>query len=473
MQELSSGQKLEKKLARQERKVWDKITAAQREEIFQLGEEYKSFLDRAKTEREAVESIIEHAKAAGFLALDTIEENGKLNPGQRFYLVNRGKMVILGVAGHAPISQGVRLVGSHLDAPRLDLKPNPLYESEGFGLLKTHYYGGIKKYQWTAIPLAIHGVVINSRGEKITFNVGEKPGDPVFTITDLLPHLAKEQMKKTMGEAIPGENLNLLVASIPHADEEVKERVKLAVLEYLHQQYGLVEEDLISAELEVVPAGEARDIGFDRGLIGAYGQDDRVCVFPSLKAVCELKTPTKTALALFVDKEEIGSTGNTGAQSRFLEYALSRLCALAGLQGPQAVLTVLANSQALSGDANTAEDPNYEGVLDKRNAAGLGRGVVITKYTGAGGKYEANDAHAEFVGEIRNLFNRNGVFWQIGELGKVDQGGGGTIAQFLANLGIETLDCGPALLSIHSPLEIASKADVYMAYKAYKVFLEQ
>lgn len=473
MTESSVGKELEKKLAWKEKKVWDKITDQQKEEIFALGEEYKQFLNQAKTEREAVEAIIARARAMGFVDLTAYERAGKIVPGDKFYAVNRDKMLILGVAGEEVLEQGLLLVGSHLDAPRLDLKPNPLYESEGVCLLKTHYYGGLKKYQWPGLPLALHGVVINSRGEKLTLQLGENPADPVFTITDLLPHLAKEQMKKTMGEGVQGESLNLLVGSIPHPDEEVKERVKLALLEYLNRQYGLIEEDFISAELEIVPAGQARDIGFDRSMVGAYGQDDRVCVFPSLKAICELERPRKTALALFVDKEEIGSTGNTGAQSRFLEFVTARLCALGKLSGPEAVLQVFANSQALSGDANTAEDPNYEGVLDKRNAAGLGRGVVITKYTGAGGKYEANDANAEFVGKVRNLFNQHEVVWQIGELGKVDQGGGGTIAQFLANQGIETLDCGPALLGIHSPLEVASKADVYMAYKAYRVFWEQ
>lgn len=473
MEQLSRSKELEKKLKWERKNVWTKVEPQEKEWIFRLGEEYKEFLNRAKTEREAVEVIVEQARAAGFVELSALEAGGSLSPGQKFYVVNRGKMVILGVWGQAPLTAGLRLVGSHLDAPRLDLKPNPLYESENLALFKTHYYGGIKKYQWPSMPLALHGVVVNARGEKLKLAIGERPEDPVFTITDLLPHLAQDQMKKTMAEGIPGENLNVLVASIPYEDEEVKERVKLAVLEYLHQTYGLVEEDLLSAELEIVPAGPARDLGFDRSLVGAYGQDDRACVFPSLKAILELDRPFNTALALFVDKEEIGSMGNTGAQSRFLELVVARLCALAGLTGPQSVLHVLNQSQALSADVIAAEDPSYEGVMDKRNAAALGCGVVLTKYTGSRGKYDANDAHAEFLGQIRSLFNSAGVIWQIGEMGKVDQGGGGTIAQYLANLGIETLDCGPALLGIHSPFEVASKADIYMAYKAYKAFWEQ
>ncbi|MDS1030570.1 aminopeptidase [Bacillota bacterium LX-D] len=471
MSELSKGQELEKKLIWKEQLVWEKIGEQEKEQIFSLNEKYKTFLDRAKTEREGVEYIVEQAQKAGFRALEEYIAQGQIAPGQKFYSVNRGKMVVLGIMGATPLAEGVHLVGAHLDAPRLDLKPNPLYESEGLGLLKTHYYGGIKKYQWLTIPLAIHGVIVNSQGKKIKIAIGEKDSDPIFTITDLLPHLAKEQMKKTMTEGVTGESLNLLVGSIPYSDEEVKEKVKLALLDQLHREYDLLEEDLISSEIEIVPAGKARDLGLDRSMIGAYGQDDRACAFPSFTAICELEKPQKTALAFFTDKEEIGSMGNTGAKSRFLEYLLARMCLLE--KKNTLALEVLNNSQALSADVVAAEDPNYEGVMDKRNAAALGRGVVLTKYTGAGGKYDANDAHAEFVGEIRNLFNEHGVVWQVGELGKVDQGGGGTIAQFLADQGFETLDCGLALLSIHAPLEVASKADIYMAYKAYRTFWEK
>jgi len=464
----TGGKESEKRLCWQIKNAWEKMDEEEKKEVFSFAEGYKKFLNRAKTEREAVDFMVERLKTNGFKDLREFSQG--LSAGDKFYLVNRGKMLVAGVMGSEPLTNGVRLVGSHVDAPRLDGKPNPIYESSGFALFKTHYYGGIKKYQWPAIPLALHGVVITAEGEKITLTIGENPEDPVFTITDLLPHLAKDQMKKTMSEGISGESLNLLLATIPHADEEAKDRVKLAVLEYLSDNYGLVEEDLVSAEIEIVPAGEARDVGLDRSMVGFYGQDDRVCVFASFEAILATDKPLKTAIALFSDKEEIGSMGNTGAQSRFLEYVIAKLCALTKLEGVATVLEVLANSEALSADTTAAIDPNYEEVSDKQNGAYLGKGVVLTKYTGARGKYDANDAHAEYVGKIRRLFNEAGVAWQIGEMGKVDQGGGGTIAQYLANLGIETIDCGPALLGLHSPFEVASKADLFMSYKAYKAF---
>ncbi len=338
-------------------------------------------------------------------------------------------------------------------------------------LFKTHYYGGIKKYHWPVIPLALHGVVLKADGTKTTVVIGETDTDPVFVITDLLPHLAKDQMNKKLSESIPGENLNLLVGTIPVKDEEAKERVKLAVMEYLNREYGWVEEDFISAELQVVPAGRARDAGFDRSLIAAYGHDDRACAYPTLRALAEIEKPRRTALALFTDKEEIGSTGNTGMQARFFENFLAELSVLKGDSTPDlGVRRLLARSRAISADVNAAEDPNFRDVVDKYNAARLGYGIVLTKYTGSGGKYHASDANAEFVSQIRRLFNSQRIAWQAGELGKVDQGGGGTIAQYLANLGMDVLDCGVALLSMHAPLEIVSKVDLYMAYKAYKAF---
>lgn len=464
------GKEIEKRLSWQVKSVWEKMNDEEKSTVFSFAEEYKIFLNQAKTEREAVEVMVARLKANGFKDLKEFSQG--INPGDKFYIVNRSKMLIAGVLGSESLTDGVRIVGSHVDAPRLDGKPNPIYESNGFALFKTHYYGGIKKYQWPGIPLALHGVVITEKGEKITLTIGEKAEDPVFTITDLLPHLAKDQMKKTMDEGVTGESLNLLLGTIPHPDEEVKDRVKLAVLEYLAGKYGLVEEDLVSAEIEIVPAGEARDVGLDRSMVGFYGQDDRVCVFASLEAILATTKPQKTAIALFSDKEEIGSMGNTGAQSRFLEYVIAKLCALTKLEGIATVLEVLNNSEALSADTTAAIDPNYEEVSDKQNGASLGKGIVLTKYTGARGKYDANDAHAEYVGKIRWLLNQAGVIWQIGEMGKVDQGGGGTIAQYLANQGIETIDCGPALLGLHSPFEVASKADLYMSYKAYKAFFE-
>ncbi|HBT19847.1 MAG TPA: aminopeptidase [Peptococcaceae bacterium] len=449
--------------------VWETVKEKEKEKIFALGEEYKDFLDKSKTEREAVREIVRAARERGFLNLKEVRDSNQLKPGTGFFDVYRDKAVILGVMGISELSRGIRLVGSHLDSPRLDLKPQPLYEKCDLALFKTHYYGGIKKYQWTAIPLALHGIVVLQDGRKIEVVIGEDGDDPVFTITDLLPHLAGEQNKRRLSEAIKGEELNVLVGSIPLKGEGYKEKVKLAVLERLHRTYGITEEDFISAELEMVPAGNARDIGFDRGLIGAYGQDDRICVFASLKAVFDIGIPEKTAFALFVDKEEIGSVGNTGMQSKILEETLQHLMEITEQEA--SIYKLLSCSQALSADVNAAVDPTWEDVMDKLNAAKLGYGVCLTKYTGARGKVDASDAHAEYVAEIRSLFNRNGIIWQTGELGKVDQGGGGTIAKYLANLNMEVIDCGMPLLSMHAPFEVSSKGDLYMGYKGFKAFL--
>ncbi|NLL18079.1 MAG: aminopeptidase [Clostridia bacterium] len=467
--QLSKGQALEQKLRYKKQNVWEKLSPEETKAVFALGEKYRDYLSQVKTEREAVAFMLSRAQAAGFQDLDTIK---KLRPGQKFYVAHRQKVLLLGVAGQRPLGEGLRLVGSHLDAPRLDLKPHPLYESDGLALLKTHYYGGIKKYQWPAIPLALHGVVLKADGTALNLVIGEREEEPVFTVTDLLPHLAREQMEKTMKEGIKGEDLNILAGSIPYPDEEVQEKVKLAVLNHLYEKYGLVEEDLVSAEVELVPAGPARDVGFDESLIGGYGQDDRACAFTAFEAIMEVEKPVHTALAFFVDKEEIGSTGNTGAQSRFLEYAVARLGALAGETTLEEVYRIFDRTTALSADTLAAMDPSWPNVLDKFNAPVLGHGVVIMKYSGSGGKYDTSDAHGETVFSVRKLFQDKGIIWQTGELGKVDQGGGGTIAQFLAKTGMDVLDCGPALLSIHSPFEIASKADIYMATKAYRVFLQ-
>ncbi|HHY59464.1 MAG TPA: aminopeptidase [Clostridia bacterium] len=465
----TGGQALERQLAYRKKNVWEHLSPQKREAVFRVGEDYKEYLSRAKTEREAVRFMMEGAQAAGFRPLEELKQ---WKPGQRFYITYRHKVLLLGVAGERPLREGLRLIGAHIDAPRLDLKPQPLYESDGLALLKTHYYGGIKKYQWPALPLALHGVVMKADGEVLQLVIGEEEKDPVFTVTDLLPHLAKDQMEKKMREGIPGENLNVLAGSLPYLDEEVKEKVKLAVLQHLHDQYGLVEEDLVSAELELVPAGKARDVGLDRSLVGGYGQDDRACAFALFRAILPVQRPRHTALALFVDKEEIGSTGNTGAQSRLLEYFVARLGELAGSHTVKDLWQVFDRSLAVSADTTAAVDPSWPEVLDKYNAPVLGHGVVLLKYSGSGGKYDTSDAHAETVYRVRRLFNEHGVIWQSGELGKVDQGGGGTIAQFLAQTGMDVIDCGPALLSIHSPFEIASKADIYMTCKAYQLFLE-
>ncbi len=461
-------EELRKRLVRKAQLVWDVLEPGEKEEVFEFAERYKAFLDSAKTEREAVRLIEVFAKKKGF------KDITRARGGKRFYKINRNKNIVLAVIGKKPLVSGVNLIASHVDSPRLDLKQNPLYEEVDLAFLKTHYYGGIKKYQWLARPLAIHGKVIKRDGSHLDLQVGESDHDPVFTIADLLPHLAhKVQTEKKVSEAFEGEKLNVLVGSVPIGDDETKERFKLAVLEYLFDTYGIVEEDLVSAEIEIVPAGRARDVGWDRSLIGAYGQDDHVCVYATLEAVGELKTPETTAVALFIDKEEIGSDGSTGAKSRFLEGFVADLFEVTGEQpSGTALRSCLMSSRALSADVNGALDPDYQDVHEKRNAARIGYGVCITKFTGSRGKYGSSDANAEYVAEIRKLFNENRVVWQTGELGKVDEGGGGTIAKFLAVYGMEVVDCGTPVLSMHSPFEIASKADTYMTHKGYRVFFK-
>lgn len=466
------GKKLLNKLERKALNAWDRLEPAEQEDAWQLGEAYKDFLSQAKTERETVAVVTQEAVGRGFLPWGELAGR-PLTPGTCFIRTWRGKAVVLGIIGKEPLTDGFRLVAAHIDSPRLDLKPYPLYEGANLALLKTHYYGGIKKYHWLARPLALHGVVITTDGRHLELAWGEKDGDPVFSITDLLPHLSKEQAEKKLKDATSGEDLNVLAGHIPYSeDEEIKERVKLAVLDYLHREYGLVEEDLLTAELEIVPAGPARDVGLDRGLVGGYGQDDRVCVFAALQGLWRVQVPPRyTALVLLVDKEEVGSMGNTGAQGPVLTDAVADLNRLtAGDDSPSRLRVILGNSLALSADVDGGLDPTYEAAWDKLNAARIGGGVVLTKYTGSGGKYSANDAHAEYLNQIRRLFNRSGVVWQMGELGKVDQGGGGTIAQFLGNLGMDIVDCGVAVLSMHSPFEITSKADLYYTTKGYQVF---
>lgn len=459
---------LRKKVVRNSPLVWDVLTSRDKQQVFSFSDRYKGFLDAAKTEREAVRHIVAYAQSRRFSDIE------KSATGRRFYKVNKGKSIALAVIGSAPLESGFNLIVSHIDAPRLDLKQNPLYEEVELAFFKTHYYGGIKKYQWLARPLAIHGTVVTSDGKSIDIQIGEDPTDPVFTISDLLPHLAhKIQADKKVSEAFEAEKLNVLVGSVPIGDDKTKERFKLAVLDHLHSAYGMIEEDLVSAELEIVPAGNARDIGWDRGLIGAYGQDDRVCAYACLEAVAQISKPKRTAVALFMDKEEIGSDGSTGAKSRFLENFVADLFETVGRSpNNRNVRTALVHSRALSADVNCALDPDYQEVHEKRNAARVGHGVSMTKFTGSRGKYGSSDANAEFLGLVRKLFNDNGVVWQTGELGRVDEGGGGTIAKFLAVYGMEVLDCGTPILSMHSPFEIASKADVFMTYKAYRTFFQ-
>ena len=472
MDNKSKGKELQENLTHKWENVWEVIDNEEREKVFKISEEYKDFLDKGKTEREAAEEVIRLATENGYISLEEIIEKGiKPSAGMKIYANNKNKAVALFVLGKEKLEKGMHIVGSHLDAPRIDLKQFPLYEDSGLAMLKTHYYGGIKKYQWVTLPLALHGVVIKENGEKVNIVIGEDEEDPVFFITDLLPHLAKDQMTKNMGEGITGEGLNILIGSIPYNDDEISEKVKLNVLTILNDKYGIREGDFTTAELEVVPAGKSRDVGIDKSMVGGYGQDDRVCAFTSLKAILDVENPNKTAVALFVDKEEIGSVGNTSMESKFFENTVSELINLTEENYSELIVKrALANSCVLSADTLGAFDPNYPEVLDKLNAPFLGKGVTVLKYTGVRGKGGSNDANSEYLSKIRKIFNDNNVVWQMGELGKVDQGGGGTIAYILANYGMEVVDCGVGLLSVHAPYEIASKADVYMAYKGYNAF---
>ncbi len=459
--------KLEKTLKGRHPLVWDELSLADREEMWKHTEDYKAFLDASKTEREAVREIVARAEKAGFKPLD----EGK---GKKFYSTFMGKVAMLAVAGKKPMSEGFRLIMSHVDAPRLDLKPHPLYEEVDLAMLKTHYYGGIKKYQWLSRPLALHGFVVKSDGTRIDLVIGEDENDPVMTIADLLPHLSrKAQSDKKVAEAFPAEKLNIIVGSLPLGDEEVKERFKLAVLDILYQRYGIIEDDFMSAEFEAVPAGKARDVGLDRSMIGAYGQDDRISAYTSLSALLEIKNPEYTCLAVFVDKEEIGSDGATGAKAHFLEAFVNDLMEKLGEKPSwSAVRKAFMKSKALSADVNGALDPDYQEVHEKMNAARLGYGPCVTKYTGSGGKYDASEASAEFMGWLRGVFQKENVTWQSGLLGRVDEGGGGTVAMYLASYSMEIVDCGPALLAMHAPFELSSKSDIYMTTRAYRAFFQ-
>lgn len=448
--------------------VYEVLTDEQSSEMEKLCDEYRKYLDTGKTERECVKESIELAKSNGFKELAELDT---LKPGDKIYTVNRGKNILLAVIGTDSIFEGLNLVGAHIDSPRLDLKQNPLYESNDMALLKTHYYGGIKKYQWTAIPLAMHGVVYTQSGDKIELNIGESEDDPVFCITDLLPHLAVDQMSKKMTEGIEGENLNILIGGRPINSADVSEKVKFAILKHLNKKYNMKEKDFQTAEIEIVPAFKAKNVGLDESFIGAYGQDDRVCAFTTIKSILDIDVPKKTAVAILVDKEEIGSMGNTGMLSAFFEMTVAEITEkLTGSCTITQYNKVISNSACMSSDVNAAVDPNYESVSEKKNASFCNCGVVLTKYTGSRGKSGSSDANAEFVSLLSKIMSDNGVVWQTGELGKVDQGGGGTIAQYVANLNMEVIDCGVSVLSMHAPFEVTAKTDVYMAYRAYKAF---
>ena len=428
-------------------------------------EGYKQFLDKAKTEREATVTAIKMAEAKGFVPFDRTK---KYNKGDKVYFNNRSKTVAFAVIGEEPVEEGTNITAAHIDSPRLDLKPNPLYEDIELALFKTHYYGGIKKYQWTAVPLALHGVFALKDGTVKEVSIGEEDNEPKFVINDLLPHLASEQNKRTLNEGIKGEELNVLVGSHPFKDDKGSELVKLNILKILNEKYGITESDFLSAELEIVPAVKACDIGFDHSMIGAYGQDDRVCAYPALTAILEVEAPQKTAVAILADKEETGSDGNTGLNSDFLRFVIGDL---AKMQGGDATVA-LRNSKCLSADVNAATDPTFQDVMERRNASYLNYGVVVTKYTGARGKGGTSDASAEYMAFVRNMLDKAGIAWQTGELGKVDIGGGGTVAKYIANMGVDVVDLGVPVLSMHAPFETTAKFDVYMCFKAMYEFMK-
>ena len=464
---MSETEKLKDFLFNTKKCGWETLADSVKNDVIRFSDEYIHFLNRSKTEREATSFITEILDKNGFV---NIKDKMILVPGDKVYYVNREKSVYAAIMGNKPVEAGLNIIGSHIDSPRLDLKPNPLYEDNGFAYFKTHYYGGVKKYQWTTIPLSIHGVIVKANGEKVTINIGEDESDPIFTITDLLPHLAQEQMEKKLKDGIAGEDLNLLIGSIPIGDEKTTERIKLNVLKILNDKYGITEKDFVSSELELVPAFKARSLGFDRSMVAGYGQDDKICAYTSLRALLDTVTPAKTAVCIFADKEEIGSMGNTGMESHVFDTFISELLNKTNTNRPNLLDKVFCNSKMLSADVDAGLDPIYASVSEKNNAAFIGMGVGLNKYTGARGKSGASDANAEFVAQIRNIFESNNIAYQVSELGKVDTGGGGTIAYILANKGVDVIDCGVPVLSMHAPYEVTSKFDVYEAYRAYSAF---
>ena len=472
----SKGQILAEKLLTKKKNVWEGIDQKTDREVEAFARSYMDILDRGKTEREFSAASVELLKSKGFKSLDDIKtptpKEGKnlFAPGTKLYSHIKGKALIFAVIGKKPLTDGINILGAHIDSPRLDLKPSPLYEDTDFALLDTHYYGGIKKYQWTTIPLAMHGVFIDSKGKEVNISIGEDEKDPVFTISELLIHMSQDQLQKKGIEVVEGEDLDVLVGSRPYDDEKVKEKVKLRFLSILNEKYGLDEASFSSAEIEFVPAHKARDIGLDRSMIGGYGHDDRCCAYPALRAIMEVasgkEAPEKTVLCYFSDKEEIGSVGNTGAQSWGFENFIAAIC------GEDKLRKTMLHSSMLSTDVAAAVEPTYAGVFDKRNSSYMGKGLVLTKYTGSGGKRGASDANAEFCAKVQKLLSDAKISWQTGTLGKVDKGGGGTIALHAAKYGMEVIDFGVPVLSMHSPFEVISKIDLFIAFKAYLAFIK-
>ena len=458
---------LKERLFNKKENGWLKVDEEKDKIIMNFSNEYIYFLNNGKTERECAAFAKKMLDENGFKCICEYET---LKPGDKVYYINRNKSVYAAVIGTEKVQEGVNVVGAHIDSPRLDLKPNPLYEDGGFAYFKTHYYGGIKKYQWTTIPLAIHGVIVKTDGEKINVNIGESDEDPIFTITDLLPHLAQEQMERKLKEGVKGEDLNLLIGSRPYNDKEIDEKVKLNILNILNNKYGITEADFLSAELELVPAFKARSLGFDSSMVAGYGQDDRVCAYTAIRGLLDTHNPEKTAIMILSDKEEIGSVGNTGMESLVFDYFISEILNKTGENKPDLIRKVFCNSRMLSSDVDAGFDPIYASVSDTKNAGYLGKGIAVVKYTGARGKSGASDANAEFVAEIRKMLDDNKIDYQLTELGKVDVGGGGTIAYILANKGVDVIDCGVPVLSMHAPYEVTSKYDIYCAYEAYRVF---
>ena len=461
-EEKSKNEQLQKKIFLDKKSSWNDLN---QKEVFAFSDKYKQFMAENKTERLCIENVISDLKKGGFKDITTVK---KVSSGDKIFKNIKGKAVFAAIVGKD--MKRWQLIGSHVDSPRLDLKPSPVYEDSGLGLIKTHYYGGVKKYHWVNTPLALHGVVFTKAGKKVIINIGDKTNEPKFIIPDLLPHLAKNQMERKAPKIVEGEELNILVGHIPVDDKKIKEQVKFTVLKYLNEKYGLIEEDFFTAELELVPAVMPMDIGFDASLIAAYGQDDKVCVYTSLRALLETKGPKHTAVGMFVDKEEIGSVGDTGAAGLVLENFAYDYIGLTGLK--MTVSQLLENSDAVSADVTAGMNPNYKDVHDAQNASYLGRGVSVEKYGGGGGKYSTHDANAEYMNYIRQLFDKNKIAWQTGELGKIDLGGGGTIAMFISRYGMNCVDVGPSLLGMHSPCEVTSKADIYSAYLFYKAFFK-
>ena len=461
------GQKLKENLFNKKKIGWEEISEEDKNNIFRFADEYMYYLNHSKTEKEIVETSKDILLKNDFKDLSTVSE---LHPGDKVFYVNRNRSIYIAVIGEEPLENGLRIIGAHGDSPRIDLKQNPLYENDGFALFKTHYYGGIRKYQWVAIPLAMHGIIVKSDGEREKVTYGEEEDEPTFLITDLPPHLSQAQNERKLKDGIAGEELNIMVGSMPYSDEKITEKVKLNILNILNEKYGIKEVDFTSSEIEFVPAFKAKSLGFDRSMVASYGQDDKVCCYTALRGILDIGVPKKTAVCVLTDKEEIGFVGVTGMESRVFDTFVAELLDKKGENKPNALDRVFASSKALSADVDAAYDTNYPDVFEKNNCSKLGLGVCMVKYGGVAGKSRSSEAPAEFVAEVRKLFEDNNIKYHSSELGKVDKAGGGTIAVTFANRGIDVLDCGVPILCMHSPYEVCSKYDIYQAYKAYEAF---